>query len=126
MKTLDEMTKDERSQLLYMETRLVDQKGILNEKQMNDDDRAICKRWDAEGFIVYKRLPFDVIESRGRQFTNSMTKQETTYVEFSDEAWQLAHEERRRRADRNKMDFEIFRRDRLGHRAIDEMEAQGN
>lgn len=86
-----EMTKTERSLLLYLETRAVDHRGFVRVEQMNEEDMAIAKRWNTEGFIEFKR-----VTKRGG---NGL---ELTYaVRLTDAAWELVHKERRARAERN-------------------------
>lgn len=84
MKTLDTMTSDERSLLLYLETRAVDHGGIVDTIHMNKEDMDIAKKWDKEGFVKFGRIKFHSITSAG-----------TYWCELSDEAWQLAHAERK-------------------------------
>ena len=94
--TLETMAKDERSQLLYIETRAVDQGGIVNEVHMNDGDRAIMARWNKSGFVKYGRI---LAEHLGD------TRLGTHYVELSDDAWRLVAEERKQRAARTQRDI---------------------
>jgi len=46
MKSLNKMTKNERSLLLYLETRAVDYGGIVDTRHMNQDDMEIAKEWN--------------------------------------------------------------------------------
>lgn len=85
MKSLDAMTSDERNLLLYLETRAVDHGGKVDAKHMNKEDMDIVKKWNEEGFIKFGRIRFhSIIES-------------THWCELSDEAWTLAHTERKAR-----------------------------
>lgn len=86
MKSLKNMSKDERSLLLFLETRAVDYGGRVNAKHMNDDDFKIAERWTKEGFISFGRIKFKHINSDGANSVN-----------LSEEAWKLAHEERKER-----------------------------
>jgi hypothetical protein len=89
--SLADMTKDERSLLLYLETRAVDRGGLVQTPQMNADDFAILETWKASGFVEFGRLTRASIEKlRGS----------THWVRLSEEAWKLAHEERRARCER--------------------------
>jgi hypothetical protein len=90
MKTLKTMTKDERSQLLYFETRAVDCGGRVNGAHMNAADMEIAKRWNAEGFVGFGRIASEHINSTGSYWCN-----------LSDEAWALAAAERKARGERN-------------------------
>jgi len=90
MKKLEEMTKDERSLLLYIESVSVDYAGLVHSQRINDEDREILKRWDEEGFISYSRISWDSIQTL-------IDKHHTSLVSLSEDAWRLAHEERRAR-----------------------------
>jgi hypothetical protein len=82
------MNRDERSLLLFLETRAVDHGGLVDTVHMNEDDVEIAKRWTKEGFLEYGRVCAADVKSC------------TAWVELSEEAWELAHKERRARADR--------------------------
>jgi hypothetical protein len=89
MKTLETMTRDERSLLLFLETCAVDYGGKVDARHMNDDDFNIAKQWNAEGFIEFGRIKFhDIVEKK------------THWVTLSIDAWTLAHTERKERAER--------------------------
>lgn len=94
------MSKDEKSLLLYFESRCVDNRGSVDGRKMNEIDFEIANRWDKIGFIQFGRVDskimLEYIENQ-RPISH--------WVELSDEAWKLAHEERRARARRNKKDF---------------------
>lgn len=89
MKTLNEMSRDERSLLLFFECRAVDHSGRVKTVHMNDADRAIAERWNAEGFVQYGRICAENLSEHG-----------THWCQLSDEAWALAHAERKARAAR--------------------------
>ncbi len=86
MKSLKNMSKDEKSLLLFLETRAVDYGGRVNAKHMNVDDFKIAEQWTKEDFICFGRIKFKHINSDG---ANS--------VVLSKEAWKLAHAERKER-----------------------------
>jgi len=86
---LDGMTKDERSLLLYLETRAVDYGGKVDVRHMNKEDMDIAKGWNTMGFLKFGRIKFHDI-------THNMSH----WCELSDEAWAIAHEERRARYER--------------------------
>ena len=90
-KQLLEMTKDERNLLLYIESVSVDYGGLVHSQRINDEDREILKRWDEENFISYSRITWDCIQ----EFIYD--KHNTSLVRLSEDAWKLAHEERRAR-----------------------------
>ena len=86
MKTLDTMTSDERDLLLFFETQAVDYGGLIDLKQrMNKEYFDIAKKWNEEGFVKFGRIKFhSIIKS-------------THWCELSDEAWDIAHTERKAR-----------------------------
>lgn len=86
---LEEMNKDERSLLLFLETRAVDYGGRVNGQHMNADDYQIAKRWNETGFIKFGRIRFKDVNRDGAD-----------WVFLSEEAWELARQERRARAER--------------------------
>ena len=89
MKTLEKMSRDEKSLLLFLETRAVDYGGRVNLAHMNKEDIDISKKWNKEGFIGFGRIVHRHHNSDG-----------TNWCQLSDEAWKLAHEERNNRANR--------------------------
>lgn len=88
MKTLETMTRVERSLLLFLETCAVDRGGRIASEKMNAEEVAIAKQWNEEGFIHYGRI------SSGH--LNRLAGNHWCFL--SDEAWQLAAEERKARA----------------------------
>lgn len=89
MKKLKDMSKDERSLLLFLETREVDYGGRVNVAHMNSDDMDIVKKWNDEVFLEFGRIVVRNHNSDG-----------THWVKLSKDAFTLAHEERRARAKR--------------------------
>lgn len=89
MKKLDEMSKDEKSLLLYFEVRAVDHGGRCDGRQMNADDFKIAKKWNKEGFIKF-----------GRIVTRDIVNNLTNWCTLSPDAFILAHQERIARAER--------------------------
>jgi RecB family endonuclease NucS len=88
---LEEMSKDERSLLLYIETCVVDYAGLIHSLKINEDDRTLLKKWDESGFISWSRITFKSLQLLS-------DKHRSTLVRLSEEAWTLAHQERRNRA----------------------------
>jgi len=88
LEKLKNMTSDERSLLLYFETRMVDYGGLIDVKHMNNVDRDIADKWNEEGFIKSGRIKAHSIIIFGH------------WCEFSEEAWKLAHLERRAKCKR--------------------------
>ena len=87
MKPLDQFTRDEKSQLLYLETRLVDYGGKVDVRRMNDSDKNIMKDWTEQGFVSY-----------GRICSADTSDSASMWCQFSDEAWEYAYEARKNRA----------------------------
>ena len=85
----EEMTKDEKSLLLFLETRQVDYGGRVNLQHMNDDDMEIAERWNKEGFVGFGRIVRRNHNSDG-----------THWCRLSKEAFKIAHEIRIERAER--------------------------
>ena len=86
------LTKDELSLLLYFETRAVDHMGLIDTQHMNQDDLAIAKKWDEEKFASFNRWT--------QRNSDGSIKALTHRSVLSDEAWTLAHQERKARAER--------------------------
>ncbi len=90
MKKLSELTNDEKSLLLFFECAYVDYGGKLNTAHINNDDRKIIQKWKQENFITFDRLYSKSIGTDGK----------THAVSLSENAFNLAHEERKARAKR--------------------------
>ena len=86
---LETMTKDERSLLLFLESRATDQAGRVKTVHMNDADMKIAERWNREGFVKFGRIASEDLNEFGSH-----------WCFLSDEAWQLAAAERKARAAR--------------------------
>lgn len=86
-------TRDEKSLLLYFETQAVDYGGTLESARMNADDFAIAKRWHEAGFVHFGRIAFNDITTH-----NGVARDH--WCVLSEEAWTLAHAERRARCER--------------------------
>ena len=87
MKTLDTLTKDERSLLLFLESRATDQGGRVKTAHMNAADMTIAEGWHREGFVGFGRIASEDLSEFG-----------THWCSLSDEAWALAAAERKARA----------------------------
>ena len=88
MRTLESMSKDERSLLLYFESRAVDNGGKIDAFHMNREDFIIAERWNEEDFVGFGRICMnDILSQKG-----------THWCHLSDKAFALAHEERKARA----------------------------
>ena len=89
MKTLEAMTKDERSLLLFMESCAVEKSGRVKAVHMNADDLKTAEQWNKEGFVKFGRIALEDISEFG-----------SNWCRLSEEAWQLAFAERKDRANR--------------------------
>lgn len=83
------LTKDEKSLLLFFETAYVDHAGKLNPAHMNDADRKIAEKWNNSGYVEFGRVRY-----------SDITNEKTNYVFLSAEAMNDAHQERKERAER--------------------------
>lgn len=83
------LSSSERSTLLYIESRLVDNRGTLDLEQMNYEDRNNIKLFAAAGLL-------DVKEDLTKPREPSMD-----VVRFTDEAWDLAAQCRKLRGKDN-------------------------
>lgn len=83
MVSLESMSKDERSLMLYLETRAVDHGGRVDTRHMNKEDFDIVKRWNDQKFIGF-----------GRIVSRFITNQGSHWVKFTEVAWKIAHQER--------------------------------
>jgi len=88
--SLEEMDREERSLLLYLETRAVDHAGAVATPHMNRDDMVQAKLWSISGFIE-----FGPIAPRDHRRLKAKW-----WVRLSARAWELAHQERKARAQR--------------------------
>lgn len=88
--TADDMSRDEQSLLLYLETRCVDYGGRVSTKHMNSDDHAIAEHWNKSGFLEF-----------GRIFSRDLSDAGTHWVKFTERAWDFAHQLRRQRYERS-------------------------
>ena len=91
-----ELTKEEKSLLLYMETQAVDYGGKLQSVRMNADDFDVAKRWNESGFVLFGRIAANDHVTRGSSGKYLCTH----WCVLSDEAWEAAHTERRARCQR--------------------------
>jgi hypothetical protein len=103
---LIDMNKDERSLLLFFETCAVDHVGLVDVRHMNGNDMVLAVHWNEIGFIKFGRVKFYDIK---KNFTH--------WCELSDEAWRLAHQERRARYDRTNAKRDWLRTEKL-HAAL--------
>jgi hypothetical protein len=83
----EQMTKDERSLLLYFETAAVDNHGRIDPRRMNGADRFIAEEWNRKGFVEY-----------GRIASEHLKENSTHWCHLSEPAWIAAAQLRRSRA----------------------------
>ena len=88
-KELAKMSKDERSLILFFESASVAYGGRLNTAHMNADDIKIAEDWTDEKFVTFSRIASHFLKG-----------DKTHSVVLSDDAWRIAHEERRQRFNR--------------------------
>jgi hypothetical protein len=86
---LSEMTKDQVSLLVYLETCAVDQGGRVAMAHLNSADLKQAQEWAKAKFIDFGRLASECVSSRSSH-----------WVKLSDDAWRVAHEGRRARFER--------------------------
>jgi len=89
-------TPAELNLILYFETCLVDLRGRTEARKMNAEDFAIAENLKAEGLIEFGRLTFKTIKALAKICPGAFTH----YVRFTDQAWAIAHAERRARSAR--------------------------
>jgi hypothetical protein len=87
---LEDMSKDERSLLIYVESVSVDYGGLVDSRKINAADRVILKRWHDTQFVFFSRITWNSVQML-HDHNN------TDLVRLSDEAWKLASEERKAR-----------------------------
>jgi hypothetical protein len=85
---IDQLDRDQRSCLLYLECRAVDYDGVIDDRQMNETDWANIERWSKSG-LLQTRIRGD----GNRRGYNHVVK-------LSPTAWNLAHALRIERAGR--------------------------
>lgn len=88
MINLNDMTKNEKALLLYLETCAVDHGGLVLTQRMSIEDSEAAKKWSESGFIKFGRLASDCLPRPNGA---------THWCQLSDNAWELAHAERRER-----------------------------
>jgi len=91
----NDMDKDGRNLLLYLESCATDFGGLIDSRRMNKEDFETAEEWNQHGFISFGRVcAADICKMKrnGHPCTH--------WVALSEEAWQMAHQERRARATR--------------------------
>ena len=86
---MKELTKDEKFLLLFLEDTVVNQWGIVDDlRKVSPEELEKMKEWNKIKFVLSKR----VHRNKGEQI-------HLTYaIRLSDDAWNLAQEERKAKA----------------------------
>lgn len=91
-----EMTRDESTCLLYLETVAVDNSGLVESVRMNDADWRACEKFGDLELIQYGRIKADKLGTFVRQVTH--------WVVLTPAGFALAHQLRMERAARGLQD----------------------
>lgn len=89
-----ELSRDEKSILLYAETCVVDGSGLLSGARMNEADITALKKFKDAGILDFGRIPYRTLATLIQPPAASLTH----WVTFHEPAWALAHALRRQRA----------------------------
>ncbi|RWR30447.1 hypothetical protein D2T29_12300 [Sinirhodobacter populi] len=89
--SLEEMSRDAKSLLLFFETCAVDHGGLVRESAMNADDFSIAEEWRDTGYARLERV-------RAADLATNGTDRRNYVVFLSDRAFNDAHALRRERA----------------------------
>lgn len=100
--TAEQLTKNDRSFLLYVETCCVDGGGLLVSERMNAEDHASVARLEAGGLMCFGRIPAALLDMRPSSPDPVPTRPRgvTHYAALTDAGWALAHQLRRERSKR--------------------------
>jgi len=105
----EDLTKTEKSLLLYLETCLVDHRGRVQSARMNKEDFEAIKHLESLGLIVFFRRRWSEIRGDTKKGIKRGTGINTHEVRFSQEAWDIAHQLRRERAEKYVATFDHHR-----------------
>lgn len=103
--TVENVTKDERSLMLYAETCMVDYGGLLEGVRMNEKDMEALASYKAQGLLDYGRIPHRAMEAM-------VARACTMWVEFTPKGWEFAHALRRAQCERSRLqsaNYKTFR-----------------
>jgi hypothetical protein len=78
----DNLSRDERSLLLYAETCAVDHSGLMEGIRMNAADHQALKSLKAGGYLDHGRIPASLLKEAGTR---------THWVTLTQQGWALAH-----------------------------------
>jgi|GEM_PF-4420500 len=88
--TLDTITREQRSILMYAETCAVDYGGLLEGIRMNTADHDALKELVAAGMLTYGRIPGKLLGTFARSVSY--------WCDLTEAGWALAFQLRRARA----------------------------
>lgn len=91
MKKLEDLSKVEKVVLLFLEACAVEYGGTVDTDQMSKYAFLIAEKWNREGFINFGRIAYKDIPDKFSHYKFSH------FVFLSENAWSLAHQERRER-----------------------------
>lgn len=94
-----ELTRAQKQLLLYAETCLVDNRGRMEGRRMNQDDYQALKELEALGFLTSGRIHVEGMKTLTARRTQGSSFA-THWVRFTDLGWEAAHKERRERSAR--------------------------
>lgn len=100
--TLDTITRDQRSILMYAETCAVDHGGLLEGIRMNKDDHAALAELAAAGILTHGRIPGKLLGTFAAHRI-----QPSHWCDLTEAGWELAHALRQARAARPHQPREI-------------------
>lgn len=81
-----ELTKDQRSVLLYAECCAVDYGGLLDGRRMNADDHENLRQMQAIGWLTWGRIPSQLLGKHNFSQTSP-----THWVKLTTKGWEMAH-----------------------------------
>lgn len=90
-----DLSRDEKSCIVYLETCVVDAGGLVEGLRMNAADHEVVARFRSLGLLEFYRVPASLLSEGMRLGQGS-----NHIVRFSEGAWLLAHEGRRARSER--------------------------
>jgi len=93
-----QLTRDERSILLYLEACLVDQLGRAEGQRMNEDDFKAIEILKKKGLIKgFGRIKYRAVQ---KLRYGPSAKVYTNWVRLTDKGWKVVHQLRKERSDR--------------------------
>lgn len=93
-----DLTRDELSLLLFLETRCVDHGGAVTAGNMNKADIETAQRWNARGFVLFGRLEVADWMGVGQRRCSH-------WCRLSKMAWAVVAMERKARAERSESEI---------------------